>query len=125
MSERSYDERPSAPPQAPPSGVRKRREYVKLCEASKRTVSPIECRRACTSRGRAPWVGSSALGPGARRPRGRTDPRPMEAMHSTRALVVDVARENTPDSAVQSDPANTSGEFRSERSCGTSAMIKV
>ena len=28
MSERSYDERPSAPPQTPPSGVQNRREHV-------------------------------------------------------------------------------------------------
>ncbi len=28
MSERSYDERPSAPPQTPPSGARNRREHV-------------------------------------------------------------------------------------------------
>ena len=28
MGERSYDERPSAPPQTPPSGVQNRREHV-------------------------------------------------------------------------------------------------
>jgi hypothetical protein len=31
MSERSYDERPSAPPQTPPSGDLIRREHVKWC----------------------------------------------------------------------------------------------
>ena len=32
MSERSYDERPSAPPQTPPSGVQNRREHVRLMQ---------------------------------------------------------------------------------------------
>ncbi len=40
MSERSYDERPSAPPQTPPSDVQNRREHVKGTTAGEELPTP-------------------------------------------------------------------------------------
>ena len=47
MSERSYDERPSAPPQTPPSGVQNRREHVSRCLPPEGVLGGVPREKRC------------------------------------------------------------------------------